>query len=92
MTSQPKLSRAYVAFIWAFIWGWAWAAYLQYTRTGRWLAYQRTWLTVVVGVGGDLLIALWCVERKQWLRIAVIIAASSIGIIVRSLYNEYRDA
>lgn len=88
MTRGRGLTAAYLALIWGAIW----ASYLQYTRTGRWLAYQRTWLTVVVGVGGDLIIALYCVERKQWLRFATIIAASSVGIIARSIWNEYRDA
>lgn len=88
MKMQRDLSAVYLA----VIWGALWAAYLQWTRTGRWLAYQRTWITVVVGVGGDLLIALLCMERSEWRKIAGIVAASSIGIIFRSLWNEYRDA
>lgn len=38
----------------AVIWGGIWAVTLQYVPLGRFLAARRTWLTVVVGVGGDL--------------------------------------
>lgn len=78
----------YFAIFLAFIWGALWAAALQYTSWGRYLANRRTWVTVVVGVGVDLLIGLTIVELQDWLRFAAVIAASSIGIIVRSLYNE----
>jgi hypothetical protein len=75
----------------ALIWGFAWATFLQFTRYGQFLAERRTWITVVVGVGVDLLIALLCVPLEYWLRIASIIALSSIGIITRSIVREYRD-
>lgn len=68
----------------AFGWGWSWAAYLQFTERGQFLAQKRTWVTVVVGVGVDLLIA-W---PAGWYTITLVIAASSIGIIFRSLSNE----
>jgi len=38
----------------ALVWGGIWAAFLQWTRPGWFLANKRTWLTVVVGVGVDL--------------------------------------
>ena len=73
----------------SLFWGFAWAACLQYTRWGRWLALYRTWITVVVGVGGDLLIMLPIMKRRAWAFVATIIALSSVGIIYRSIYNEY---
>lgn len=73
----------------AFGWGFAWAAYLQFTRHGQFLALERTWLTVVIGIGVDLLIA----YPGDWYTITLIISFSSIGIIFRSLINESkRDA
>lgn len=68
----------------AFGWGFAWAAILQFTRHGQFLAMERTWLTVVIGVGVDLLIA----YPADWYTIALVISFSSVGIIVRSLLNE----
>lgn len=73
------------------VWGTMWALALQFTRWGRWLAIRRTWLTVVVGVGMDGLILLLVLPFNLWLQAAAVIAASSVGIITRSLINEFRD-
>lgn len=75
----------------ALIWGSIWAAFLQVHPLGRFLAVKRTWITVVIGVGGDLLIALLVVELKPWLMMLAIIALSSVGIIFRSLHNELSE-
>lgn len=66
------------------LWGGVWAAYIQYNRMGTFLARERTWITVVIGVGVDLLVAL----GGGWVDCAVVIVASSAGIIFRSLMNE----
>jgi putative flippase GtrA len=58
---------------------------------GKWLAIKRTWLTVVVGVGVDLALLLMVLDIHTWSIVAAVIAASSVGIIVRSLYNEHAD-
>jgi len=68
----------------ALFWGFVWAVALQYSKLGSWLAERRTWLTVVVGVGVDLLIA----YRADYFTILAIIAFSSFGLIFRSLWNE----
>lgn len=73
------------------VWGAVWAVVLQHTGWGRWLAVRRTWLTVVVGVGMDLLLLLLVLDWASWWRMASVIAASSIGLIVRSLHNEHRE-
>jgi len=75
----------------ALIWGILWALFLQLTPYGHYLAVRRTWLTVVVGVGIDLLIAILVIPLDTWLLVVAIIAASSLGIIGRSLYNEQLD-
>ena len=73
----------------AFIWGVIWAACLQFTNWGRWLALHRTWLTVVIGVGMDLVILFFALPRAEWLIVFWVFALSSVGIILRSLVNEY---
>lgn len=82
----------------ALIWGFAWAACLEFTRWGQFLAMRRTWFTVVVGVGVDLLIVLWLLHNISlddpmwvWVRICAVIGLSAVGIIIRSLVNEYRE-
>ena len=70
------------------IWGTLYALFLQNTKTGQYLAQERTYLTVVAGVGVDLLIARPAMDRKSWNRMATIIALSSIPLIIRSVTNE----
>lgn len=85
---MSRFSAVLAAFF-ALFWGFVWAACLQYTRWGRWLALYRTWLAVVVGVGVDLLIMLPVLKRRVWAFVAVIFCLSSVGIIYRSIYNEF---
>lgn len=83
--------RQALAAILALLWGALWALFLQLHPWGRWLALRRTWLTVVVGVGVDLALLLLILDAHTWATVVAIIAASSIGVIVRSLYNEHAD-
>lgn len=69
----------------ALLWGIGWALVLQFNRLGQFLAQERTWITVVVGVGIDLLIGL----GAAWWHIWLIVGFSAIGIIARSLINEH---
>jgi hypothetical protein len=82
---------ALFGYILAFVWGIGWAAILQYTEIGRFLARKRTWVTVVIGVGVDLLILLPLVGLEAWLQMGLVIGLSAVGIIGRSLMNEYRE-
>ena len=78
----------------ATIWGIIWATFLNRTYAGRFMAARLTWLTVVIGIGVDLAIALFIVPLDAWLRVAGLITASSIAIITKSLLNsanEHRD-
>lgn len=75
----------------ACFWGLAWAAILQFTSWGRWLALRRTWVSVVIGVGVDLLILGFVLSLADWLQLVAVIGLSSIGLVVRSLYNEHRE-
>jgi hypothetical protein len=69
----------------ALLWGIGWAVVLQFTRLGQFLVKERTWITVVVGVGVDLLLGL----GAAWWHIWLIVVFSSLGIIARSLINEH---
>ena len=83
MTQLPYLLAA--------IWGGIWAAFLQYHPFGQFLALKRTWLTVVIGVGIDLLILLLVLDWQCWIKVFLVIALSSIFIIYRSLANELTE-
>ena len=75
----------------ALIWGAIWALFLQLHPWGQWLAIKRTWLTVVIGVGVDMALLLLVLDIHTWSTVTAIVAASSSGIIARSLYNEHAD-
>lgn len=75
----------------ALFWGFAWAACLQFTRWGRWLAVQRTWITVVVGMGVNMLILWRVLDRRAWWQVMEVLGLSAIGIILRSLMREYQE-
>lgn len=75
----------------ALLWGVLWAVCLQATAWGRWLAVRRTWLTVVAGVGVDVAILWLVLAPAAWLATAGVFAVSSVGVIARSLLNEWRD-
>lgn len=83
--------RLSMGIVLAVVWGAVWASILQWTRFGQWLALKRTWITVVIGVGVDGLIALLVTPVTVWGRIAAIVAASSIGIIARAWINEHAE-
>lgn len=72
----------------ALLWGILWAVFIQYNKLGQFIGEQRTWIAVVIGVGVDLLIGIAALWWHLWL----IIAFSSVGIIIRSLLNEKREA
>lgn len=87
---MPK-GKSQLAIILGAIWGVIWGSYLQFTRTGQWLASSRTWITVVVGVGMNLLISLLFLPVSLWLHLIGLFAISSFPIILRSLHNERRE-
>jgi len=70
----------------AFLWGLLLALFLQWTRIGRFLADERTWASVVIGVGVDLLIA----YPAGWWTIAGVVVASGLPMIARSMLLEAR--
>jgi hypothetical protein len=75
----------------ALVWGAFWAVFLQCTDAGRFLALRRAWLAVVIGVGVDVLILLALLPLELWMQVCAVLAASSVGVIVRSLRNEWRE-
>jgi hypothetical protein len=77
-----------LAGILAFIWGAVLALFLQKTRLGAFLADKRTWVTVVAGVGVDLLIARRVLGWKQLGQVIAVFTVSSVPVITRSLLNE----
>lgn len=70
----------------AVLWGVGLAAFLQFSRWGQYLVVERTWITVVAGVGVDMALAI----GGDWATCALVFACSSVGIIGRSWFNESR--
>lgn len=70
----------------ALVWGFVYAAGLTFTKTGRYLANQLTWFSVVIGVGGCLMLS-W---PAGWYTVAGVFALAAVGIILRSLILDSR--
>ena len=75
----------------ALIWGLLWALVLQYVPLGRFLAARRSWLAVVIGIAVDLLLLRPVLSQSSWLRVTSVLGASSVGMILRALFNEWHD-
>jgi hypothetical protein len=73
------------------LWGIGFAAFLQWVPLGRYIVERVTWLAVIMGVGVDLLIVAPFIGWPLMLFVGAVIAASSIGIIVRSLSNANHE-
>lgn len=75
----------------AFVWGVLWALFIHFTALGLFLRKRRTWITVVVGVGGDLLIMLIVIPIEWWWQVVAIIVLSALSIIYECLHNELAE-
>lgn len=75
----------------AGFWGVFWALFLQCTRPGKFLAEKRAWLAVCIGIGVDLLILLVVLPLTDWLKLCAVIGVSAIGMVARSLWNEFGE-
>lgn len=64
------------------------ALFLQKTAFGRFLADRRTWVTVVIGVAGNLIIMRPLMSDDIWNRVFNVFALSSFGVVARSLWKE----
>lgn len=81
-----------LAVIVAALWGAMWAAFIQFNYHGRFLAARLTWLSVVIGIGVDLLILALVIPIDALIAVVAIIGASSLPIIARSLINDSMDS
>lgn len=81
----------YLAIVLALLWGGIWASFIEFTPLGRYLADKRTWITVVVGGGVDVVIMRLALDWDAILVVFLVILASSVGIITRSLINEWKE-
>ena len=84
------------AFFLSIIWGITWALTIQFVPPAIYLAQKRTWLTVVVGIGIDMALGFMAIQDATtpawaWFFQFIVIALSSVGIITRSLLNEWRE-
>ena len=80
----------YKSFVISAIWGALWALFIHKTRVGRWLRLYRTWVTVVIGVGVDIVIVGWLWSWTVAQPALIALVGSGIPIIFASLLLEYR--
>ena len=82
--------RTVISFAMGAFWESSWAVFLHTTTIGRWLRLYRTWLTVVIGVGGCLAIV---GARHSWRSAATaltIFAGAGAPIVTASILEEFR--
>lgn len=84
------IEKSLLAVFLAGIWGLVYAVWMQRTHAGAFFSARLTWLSVVVGVGLTLLIALIVIDVDLWLVLVSLFAASGTPIVIRSLINEHR--
>ncbi len=71
----------------AIAWGFVWALFIYKARSGIALRQDHTWVTVVIGVGADLLLSF----PGDWWTVAAVIALSSFGIIGFAVFYPRQD-
>ncbi len=84
------IEKTLFALLLAGLWGTLYALWLQRTRQGAFLAARMTWLSVVIGCGVNLLIALLVMDVSTWLLLVGLFVTSGVPIVIRSLSNEHR--
>jgi hypothetical protein len=70
----------------ALFWGLAYSVFLWRTRPGRWLRLQQTWVSVVVGVGGNVLILGVVLDLLSWLAVLGAFGLSGGCVVGFSLF------
>ena len=76
---------------WGAVWGGIWAIFMQRTRVGWFISTRQTWLAVVLGCAGNLLILAVYLPMEQWLMLAAVFAGSAVPVAVRSLHNQNKE-
>ena len=72
-------------------WGIGYALVLQLCKLPAFLAQRRTWITVVAGVGVQVVFLRLIGPVIEWWVIVCCFTASGAPIVVRSLYNEWHE-
>lgn len=70
-------------------WGTAWASFLGFTDAGKFMTRRRTWLTVVIGVGGTLAIARMVLPVVVLVRMLLAFVFSGLPLIIQGLGEEF---
>lgn len=81
----------FAVFLAAFWWGVGWAVVLQFTAIGQWMVRKRTWITVVIGMGVNMGLAKLIIPWEWWWPMMAIVSFSAVGIVARSLMNEWAE-
>jgi hypothetical protein len=64
---------------------------MQFTAVGWLISTKQTWLGVVLGCLGNLIIAAWFLPSGEMLIIGAVFAGSSLAVGFRSLSNQNKE-
>jgi hypothetical protein len=73
------------------VWGVVWACFMQFTAIGWLVSTKQTWLGVVIGCGGNLIILAMFMPLDQWIMLGAVFAASAVPVAMRSLHNQNKE-
>jgi hypothetical protein len=76
----------------ATVWSAVWAALHQYTKLFRYVLHDHTFISVIIGCAGNLVIAFFAIDLQDWVTMVVIFAFSSSFVAIRSLYDRQKEA
>jgi len=85
---KPGAKKHILFILLELAWGALFALFLQHTRPGKYLAYRKSWLAVVIGVIGTEILSLPVTGTRAVLLSALAFSCSAIGIVARALVNE----
>lgn len=75
----------------AFFWGIFLALFLQFSELGQFLATKQTWISVLIGVAGNLGVAYFFIPWEAWIVVTAVFSASAVGVVSRSLINQHKN-
>jgi hypothetical protein len=75
----------------AITWSMIWAALHQWAKPFRYALHNLTFVAVIIGCAGNLVILYFLVDLRSWVITAVVFAFSSSFVAIRSLYDKQKD-
>jgi hypothetical protein len=74
------------------VWSAAWAALHQFAKPFRYALQNITFISVIIGCAGNLVIGFFFMDFQSWTAIVLVFAFSTIFVAARSLYDKQKES